>query len=142
MKKLFVFIIGLIVVGYGIFHAIRFWSEEAIIYMIFLAVFWICGYTFIFFLRPSQRQSYVDNLPEIKEQVKVVFKQDKQETQMVGANNYALHHTYFACFELLDGRQREFEVNCEQYNLISENETGTLTYKEYGDTLIFIDFQA
>jgi hypothetical protein len=39
-----------------------------------------------------------------------------------------------------DNRRENFEVDIAQYNLVVENETGVLTYKEVGDKLIFVSF--
>jgi len=45
-------------------------------------------------------------------------------------------------FELSDGSRKNFRVSIEDFNLISESESGTLTYKEYENQLLFIGFQA
>ena len=47
----------------------------------------------------------------------------------------------FISFELSDGNRRNFTVSIEQFNLISENDIGILSYKEQGDHLFLIDFQ-
>jgi hypothetical protein len=48
---------------------------------------------------------------------------------------------FFITFELNDGRRMNFSVDAGQFNLIIENDTGTLTYKEQGNLLLFIDFR-
>jgi len=48
--------------------------------------------------------------------------------------------SHFVSFEF-DGRRENFAVDVSLYNLLKENDTGTLTYKEYENDLMFIDFE-
>ena len=49
-------------------------------------------------------------------------------------------NAYHIAFEFPDGARKSFEVKLDQYNTITENETGTLTYRESGKYLFFVSF--
>ncbi|MCL2013865.1 MAG: DUF2500 domain-containing protein [Oscillospiraceae bacterium] len=49
--------------------------------------------------------------------------------------------SHYISFEFFDGIRKNFRVDVNEYNKIIENETGTLTYKEIMNRLIFINFQ-
>ena len=50
--------------------------------------------------------------------------------------------SYFISFEFSDGARKSFPVDVKQYNSVTESETGTLTYKEHKNDLMFIDFKS
>lgn len=56
-------------------------------------------------------------------------------------NNARFGSTYYIAFALRDGSRKNIMVPIEKYGTIKENENGTLTYKEYGKYIEFIDFQ-
>ena len=49
--------------------------------------------------------------------------------------------SYFISFEFTDGTRKNFQVDVNCYNTLLENDTGILTYKENGASLLFVGFQ-
>jgi len=49
-------------------------------------------------------------------------------------------NAYHIAFEFQDGTRKSFEVKLDQYNTITDSDTGMLTYRENGKYLFFISF--
>jgi len=147
---IFIYIAGLVAMGLGIVHSLVFGNgennaelREAMILLV-LAWFLLMGGITLAVCSFSRRkiaqettQSAFDNAPENKENVKVISK-----SYEIGGIAGATGTFYYIAFEFSDKTRKTFEVDVTEYALVAENERGILTYKEYGDVLVFIDFQS
>ena len=75
--------------------------------------------------------------PQKLESAKVISKATK-----IGGSGAYISTKYFVTFEISNGNRKIFQSNLEQFNGVTENETGTLTYKEHENDLMFIDFKS
>ena len=94
-------------------------------------------------------QTAWDNTPEINEKVKAFCKTTKTSggnwvsngDESGGGYTSSVTTQHFISFEFPDKSRKSFEVGAEEYILITENDAGVLTYKEYGGNLYFIGFK-
>ena len=108
----------------------------AIIYIFFILC--IGGGTMIYIsILTSKKEKTRKNLPPKIESATV---KDKN-TEFVG-NRYSIRTKYFVTFETQFGYRMCFEVEQDEYALLSINDKGVLTYKESEDNLFFEDFTA
>ncbi len=59
-------------------------------------------------------------------------------TEVVGRHTVT---NYYISFELEDGKRINVSANVDQYNIITENDTGLLVYKEADGKYFLSDFQ-
>lgn len=85
----------------------------------------------------SKKEKMRKNLPPKIESATV---KDKN-TEFIG-NRYSTRTKYFVTFETQFGYRMCFEVERDEYVLLSINDKGVLTYKESEDNLFFEDFTA
>ena len=144
-------IIGIIVIGYGIFKCVAFpesdfihhWFDNAsngLIVFITSGVFWLFSFGM---LTPTYYKKSIKDLNTrwafktgTVHTTKVkVFSKTKQSVGLL-----FMGEIYHISFDFPDGTRKNFSVNVEQFNVTKENETGLLTYKEKENYLFFISF--
>lgn len=75
-----------------------------------------------------------DKVSVIKANAKLISKCIEVREQYVTSFHYLT-------FELDNGNRKVFHVEGETYNSILENESGTISYKEYNKHLLFLNFK-
>ena len=146
----FLYILGIValVIAFG------FWgfnsNFEVVLFLILFSV-WIFGGIFIYGIRSMKPLEELKKSPEQTANVKVIGKVTEVSGGglMVGDDGSGttaypnpVIMLHFISFEFPVGTRKNFQVNVNQYNSVTENETGTLTYKEHENDLMFIDFQS
>ena len=127
-------ILGAIAIGYSLFHASVFLSDSSPWVMgdiLFItAIIWlpIAVLSIIFKIREVINIKAFEAAMQIDIFARIVSK-------------HIDNHYYYIKFECPDGTHKQFEVEYSLYASTFEKDTGTLTYKENGNKLFFIDFQ-
>ena len=123
--RFFIFLIGLIGVSILLNHF--FGQGAAIVFVVF--------YLFIggMILNDSYNKKAFKTAKEITESGKVISKTSGLESS--GSTEY------FVSFELPDGNRKNFKVEVDIFNTITENQVGKLTYRENGTRLFFVNFE-
>ena len=145
----FAYIIGMVAIGIGIGFLIPIFELAALSLMILLFV-WAFLFPFIAIKKAIKkaRKPFEEliNSPEQTTNAKVFGKTTKTSGgDWVSNGDEGVYTTpvitsHFISFEF-DSRRENFEVGVSLYNVLKEGETGTLTYKEHNNDLMFIDFK-
>ena len=107
------------------------------IHSIFLAALSVLPFLliiFMIFMPEYQRQKTLAHAPELRAQARALSK----TTEVVGRHTVT---NYYISFELEDGKRINVSANVDQYNIITENDTGLLVYKEADGKYFLSDFQ-
>ena len=91
-----------------------------------------------------RKKIYFRNTPTLQQTVTVATKSfDYVDYEQVADSivHNKRKYFYFVSFVLPDGSKKKFEIDIYQYQSISENGIGILTYKEKSEHLLFISFQ-
>ena len=136
MKGFIIFLVGVILLGYGM---VATWSDfydgiaAWFILWIMLFLIWpfVC-YGYFSGKRKKKEAERVENLPLLTEAVTVISKLHEKEVDgMAGITE--TKNSYFVVFEFPDKSRQKFAVTLSQYGLVREGETGILSYKKLDD---------
>ena len=73
--------------------------------------------------------------------VKVVSKESDSKSYSLRGIRLRGDATFYIAFEFSNGERKNFIVDIEKFNTILKDDFGTLTYKEHGKYLFFVDFK-
>jgi len=126
-------IIGAIAIVYSLFHATIFLghdSEWIISDILFIAaIIWlpIAVLSIAFKIKEIRNIRAFEAVPQINILAKIAYK-------------HIDNHYYYIGFECSNGDYKQFEVGYLLYSITFEKDTGTLTYKQNGNKIFFIDY--
>jgi len=141
-----IYAMGVIALGFLLLYGIV-TGEEVSTIVIFFIVWSLLGGGL---LSAKSLKHKIEALPERTAHAKVYGKTTKTsggdyvagyDGGGTGSYTTAITTAHFVSFDF-DGRRENFEVDVSLYNMLKENETGTLVYKEHKNDLIFIDFKS
>jgi Protein of unknown function (DUF2500). len=92
-------------------------------------------------IRRRKRKREFEAASEHTTKVKVISKTSRiSRTGPTGGLRYYFDTYYYVSFQFENGRRENFKLSLKRYNLIAENETGLLTYRENEKHVFFVNF--
>lgn len=124
-----VFSTGLILLVTGIFYM----NGVLRIVLICSTVIWfVLGILLV--MGKSTKPNKIKKHPLITRDAKVIAKTSEIDAIITAS-------LFYVSFGFSDGTRENIQVNVNQYNIVVEGETGTLTYEKHEHYLKFIDFK-
>ena len=106
----------------------------------FLFVFLLGVLVFIpiYFIITKNKKANLETEQDQTANVKVVSKIFEIVPDFI--NSIGTHSVYYATFQFDDGECINFQLSEQRFDLIMENETGLLTYRENNGQIFFVNF--
>jgi hypothetical protein len=125
-----------------VFVALAFFYRDSSIMTLFIVFAVFTTFLALRVLPETVRQSAEDNLRtnlnDMHEFALVIAKTTEVSKEIGSAAK--INTIYYVAFQFSDGSRKNFNVDVNTFNTIAENDSGTLTYRQSGDSLFFVAY--